>query len=129
VDDFDFGFVSGVCAFGLVAVVVMALYRWVMGSSKDTLPLNEPPSDTDPDLRPAVIEYAMEEAAAQVVSYGLTQNEYRAARTRLRLAVRAKRGDALSDIELGVLLGVLPAPVSQGTRKDVQPVAQTGDAV
>jgi hypothetical protein len=129
VDEFTVGFVLGVLAFGLVAVVATTMYRWAMGSSKDTLPVTDMPSNTDPDLRPAVIDYAMEEAAAQVVSYGLTPNEYRAARARLGLAVRAKRGEALTDMELGVMLGVLPAPVSQGTRTDVLPIAQTTDTV
>ena len=114
----------GVLAFGLVAVVATTMYRWVMGSSKDTLPVTDRPSDTDPDLRPAVIEYAMEEAAAQVVSYGLTQNEYRAARERLGLAVRARRGEMLTDIELGVLLGILPAPRPPSSRTDVLSIAQ-----
>ena len=125
-DEFTIGFVCGICAFGLVAVVAMTMWKWFKGNSRDTLPAEDRPSDVDPDLRPAVIDYAMEEAAAQVVSYGLTQAEYRAARTRLGLAVKAKRGEALSDMELGVLVGIIaPPPVS--TRKDVLQVTRVPD--
>jgi hypothetical protein len=124
VDEFTLGFVAGVCALGLVAVVVFTLLRWFRGDSKDTLHVDRA-SNTDPDLRPAVIEYALDEAAAQIVSYGLTQAEYRAARARLTLAVRARRGEALSDMELGVLLGVIPPPSS---RKDILPVSLRSDA-
>ena len=128
-DEFTVGFAAGVYMFGLVAAVVWCMRRWLFGDSKDTRSLDDCEATSEPDLRPAVIEYAMEQAAAQVVSYGLTQNEYRAARERLSLAVRARRGEVLTDIEQGVLLGVLPTSSPPSSRKDVLSVAQTSRAV
>jgi hypothetical protein len=112
---------------GLLAVIVWTMRRWFFGGSADTRSIDDRATISDPDLRPAVIEYALDEAAAQVVSYGLTPNEYRAARARLGLAVRARRGERLTDMELGVLLGVISPPASvKSTREkngqDVLPV-------
>lgn len=116
-DEFALGFVSGGCAVGLVALIAFIVVRWLRGTSPDTLPAGDRASGSDPDLRPAVIEYALDEAAAQVVMYELTQNEHRAAMARLRLAVRARKGEMLSDLELGVLLGVIGPSTPPSLRK------------
>jgi hypothetical protein len=90
----------------------------------------------DPDLSVAMIEFSMDRAAEQVVSHGLSLAERAAefpptmiwkmhgryeneasemyispglfyALERLKIATRARRGEKLSDLELGVLHGVI----------------------
>lgn len=104
-------------------------------------------SGMDPDLSVALIEFSMDRAAEQVVAHGLSLAERAAefppamiwkmhgryedeaselyispglfyALERLEIATRARRGEKLSDVELGVLHGVI-RPTR--FRKDVLP--------
>jgi hypothetical protein len=105
VDEFTFGVAVGF----VFAVALMAVMFTVWRQMRLRAKANEdqPATTTDPDLRPAVIDHVLEQAATLVVTHGLTAAEYRAAKERLALAVRARQGDVLTEMEWGVLVGVI----------------------
>lgn len=132
-DEFTIGAIAGFMMAFVVASIVFLVQRWRDGDSRDTLP-NGVESSSEPDLTTALIEHALEETAARVAFHGLPlaelashfdaeskwvmTNGRRGASIalpadlfldieRLSIAVRAQRGDKLSELETAVLHGVL----------------------
>ena len=136
VDDFTGGMICGVLMAFLVASIAALMHRWFYGGSTDTLAIDEEAPATEPDLQLAVIDYAFETAIEMLTTPGLTPNEYRGARARLSVAMRGRRGESLSDTEIGVLLGVIKPPspgqpvraqASVTHHQDVLPVLWTNE--
>lgn len=152
-DEFSAGCLTGaVLMLAFVAVSLVAM-RWRNGKSTDVPITEQRDTDAEPDLSVAMIEFSMDRAAEDVVSHGLTLAERAAefppsvvwrmvggagkerselfvspgmfyAIERLEIATRARRGEKLSDIELGVLHGAI-RPTR--FRKDVLPELMIAD--
>jgi hypothetical protein len=136
-DDFSVGCLIGAIIAASIFAIAYASLRWRNGNSHDVPIDEQPrDTEADPDLSVAMIEFSMDRAAEQVVEHGLSLAERAAefppamiwkmsgryeneaselyvspglfyALERLAIASRARRGEKLTDIELGVLHGVI----------------------
>lgn len=146
-DEFYVGCLTGaILSIAFVAIAYASL-RWRNGKSVDVPIAEQRETLEDPDLSAAMIEFSMDRAAEQVVVHGLSLAERAAefpasttwkmvcrpqngrheiyvspglfgALERLEIATRARRGEKITDIELGVLHDVIKP---MRFRKDVQP--------
>ncbi len=131
-DTFSLGLLVGIGLSLITWSVVALTRRWQAGDSRDTLP-NNAVSTSSPDLTIAMLDHLLEDAASKVVDHGLdmaslaagfspdanwqldlprsaampVHQEFFLEMERLAIAVRARRGEKLTDTELGVLYGVL----------------------
>lgn len=146
-DEFSIGCLTGAVLMLAFVAVSYAAHRWRNGKSPDVPIKEQRDTDEDPDLSVAMIEFSMDRAAEQVISHGLSLAERAAefppsvmwkmsggvgkdrsemyvspglfgALERLEIATRARRGEKISDVELGVLHGVIKPT---RFRKDVLP--------
>lgn len=146
-DEFSIGCLAGIMVTLAFVSIAYASHRWRNGKSADVPIEDQRDTCADPDLSVAMIEFSMDRAAEQVVSHGLSlaqrASEFHpstmwkmvcrpqngrheiyvspglfGALERLEIATRARRGEKITDVELGVLHGVIKP---MRFRKDVQP--------